>query len=209
MFTVAVLVAANVLPLIGVLVWDWTVLQVAGLYWLENLAIGAITILKFMFCTAGLSKPSEHVPKLFLIPFFALHYGLFCFVHGVFISFLLGGESGGVAENGPLASLQAMADQVLQQGGQWAILALAGSHLFSFAYNYIAKGEHQRISLRNLMMAPYSRIVVLHMAILLGAFVVIILGSPMFLLLILIAGKIVLDIKMHRREHQQTTPAVS
>ena len=59
------------------------------------------------------------------------------------------------------------------------------------------------------MMAPYGRIVVLHIAILFGAFAIMALGSPLFLLVLLIVGKIALDLKLHRRSHQKLNQANS
>jgi hypothetical protein len=53
------------------------------------------------------------------------------------------------------------------------------------------------------MMAPYGRIIVLHIAILFGAFVITAFGSPVFLLLLLIAGKIGLDAKLHLRSRKK------
>lgn len=53
------------------------------------------------------------------------------------------------------------------------------------------------------MAAPYGRIVVLHIAILFGALVITALGSPVFLLILLIIGKIVLDVKLHQRSHRK------
>ena len=54
-----------------------------------------------------------------------------------------------------------------------------------------------------LMMQPYGRIIVLHIAIIGGAFAIMLLGSPVFLLLILIGGKIWLDVKMHLLERRK------
>ena len=45
-----VLIGANLIPLFGVLVWDWSTFEVVILYWLENVIIGAINILKMMTC---------------------------------------------------------------------------------------------------------------------------------------------------------------
>ena len=57
-------------------------------------------------------------------------------------------------------------------------------------------------------MAPYGRIVVLHLAIIFGAFATMLLGSPVFLLVILVLGKIILDLKMHFRAHQKAASFV-
>ena len=53
------------------------------------------------------------------------------------------------------------------------------------------------------MVAPYGRIVVLHLAIIFGAFATMALGSPVYLLAILIVGKIMLDLKFHNRAHRK------
>jgi hypothetical protein len=52
------------------------------------------------------------------------------------------------------------------------------------------------------MFQPYGRIVVLHIAILLGAFAVLALGSNIGVLLILIVGKTALDLGFHVWERQ-------
>ena len=71
------------------------------------------------------------------------------------------------------------------------------------------KGERARVTVQQLMSAPYSRIVVLHLAILFGAWGVMLLNSPMPLLLLLIAGKIVLDVSAHITEHRKLDPGDS
>ena len=88
-----VLVAANLIPLWGVIFWDWDAFNVVLLYWSENIVVGFYNILKMAF--ARVSRPAEHLGKLFLIPFFSVHYGGFCAVHGFFVLMLFGkGESG-------------------------------------------------------------------------------------------------------------------
>ena len=62
-------------------------------------------------------------------------------------------------------------------------------------------GELERLSVKQLMAAPYGRIVILHVTIIAGAFATMALGQPIFLLVILIALKIGVDVVMHLREH--------
>jgi len=106
-----------------------------------------------------------------------------------------------------LDNMPELIGEAVAQGGIWAALALAISHLFSFATNFIGKGEYRRTAVPMLMMAPYGRIVVLHIAILFGAFAIMRLESPVFLLVLLIVGKIALDLKLHFRSHRKLSEA--
>ena len=213
------LVTANLVPVFGVLSWGWSLFEIVALYWFENVVIGAVNILKLATVTGEAGEPHErnlppdlrrpHAPgiarhgvKLFLIPFFTFHYGMFCFVHGMFVFTLLGGKDGGGLSGDPVSGMAAMIGEILGSGGSWFAFAVVASHLFSFGWNFIGKGEFRRMNAREVMKAPYGRIVVLHIAIVLGAFAIAALGSPTYLLLILIGGKILLDAKFHLRSHR-------
>ncbi len=67
------LVLANLMPLGGVFLFDWQVFDILMLYWAENVVIGVVNVLRM-----SVSGESE---KWFYIPFFIVHYGLFCFGH--------------------------------------------------------------------------------------------------------------------------------
>jgi len=45
-----VLVAVNLVPVVGVLFAGWSLLEVVALYWFENVVIGAINVLKMLTC---------------------------------------------------------------------------------------------------------------------------------------------------------------
>lgn len=195
------LLAANGLPLLGVLLWDWNLFNVVVIYWAENVIIGLINILKLISCASSNLEskdlPYKHGAKFFCVPFFAVHYGIFCLVHGVFVFVLLGGEDGGLdGLSGDWFEL------LLETGSLWAIVGLAMSHFFSFVRNYLIGGEYRRADLTTLMFQPYGRIIVLHLAILFGAFAIFLLGSPIWLLVLLVIGKTALDLAIHLLEHQ-------
>lgn len=226
------LVVANTLPMIGVLFWGWSTFAVVVVYWAENVIIGLINVLKMVVSSplseeADLSSLSDtaartriptkleetvdqrnvvarvhHAAKLFLIPFFILHYGMFCFVHGIFVFALFGREFNGVnlLEFWPHAY-----ERLTAEGLLWAVLALAASHLFSFLVNFIYHDEYRRVTAVELMALPYGRVVVLHVAILLGAFALVALGSPIWMLVLLIVGKTILDLKLHVAERRKNT----
>jgi hypothetical protein len=86
--------------------------------------------------------------------------------------------------------------------GLWLPLAvLLASHLFSFLWNYLYRGEFRRARLAELMVKPYGRVIVLHVTVLIGGFAAMALGSPLWALLLLLALKIGLDLKAHLKEH--------
>jgi hypothetical protein len=54
-----------------------------------------------------------------------------------------------------------------------------------------------------MMLAPYGRLVILHLTIILGAMATGWLGSPVGALLVLVGLKTVLDLYFHLREHRR------
>jgi uncharacterized membrane protein AbrB (regulator of aidB expression) len=82
------------------------------------------------------------------------------------------------------------------------LLALFVSHGISFVYHYFYKGEYVRAKVDYLMVQPYSRIMVMHVAIIAGGALSQAMGSPIGLLLILIILKTILDITLHLRQHK-------
>jgi hypothetical protein len=87
-----------------------------------------------------------------------------------------------------------------------ALLALFLSHGVSFVHNYLLKGEFAKASPQKLMISPYSRIVVMHVAIIAGAFLTMALGSPLGVLAVLIVLKTAIDVKLHLWEHKKAKP---
>lgn len=210
-----ILVAVNLGLLLGVILLDWSVFDIVFLYWAENLVIGVINVFKMIAANpdplSGLTdesgKPvSRRLPaeyrnsamgwavKLFIIPFFIVHYGGFCLGHGVFV-FALFNEAGEFG-NDLWSALPA-----LVTGGLGISLALlAASHLASFFLNYLGGGEYRRTSAAALMMRPYGRIVALHVTIILGGFLAMALGDHLLLLVVLVVLKTFVDLAMHGRE---------
>ena len=85
----------------------------------------------------------------------------------------------------------------------WGLLSLIASHGFSFYWNYVKNGEYQRASLQALMGQPYGRVMVLHLTVLFGGWIVMLLGSPVGALLVLVALKTAADWRGHRAERRK------
>jgi len=190
-----VLVAANLVPLAGVLFFGWSVFSTLLLFWVENVIVGAFNVLRML-----VAQPQIGVmwaAKLFMIPFFTFHYGMFVTVHGLFVLTLFGGGFSG--RGFPTAATFAHAVQVA--GIAPAAWGLALSHAVSFAFNYIGTGEYKSALVPALMFRPYGRVMVLHIVILGGGFLVATLGSPLIPLALLVVLKTGLDLFGHLREH--------
>lgn len=207
------LVLANMVPLFGVVQLDWDVGSIIVLYWMENLVIGGYAVLRMLV--------ARNIRALGYIAFFCLHYGGFCAIHGLFVLNLTGfaGDTGSIESGadwpGPLALLQMFAGlirrifAVAPEQFHWVVIAMIISHGVSFFLLYIGGGEYRDASTRKLMNAPYKRIVILHIAIIAGAVLVEKLGSPLGLLIALVALKTGMDIMLHRRSHATATPGVA
>ena len=192
---------ANALPIAGVLLLGWKVFPLVLLYWLENVVVGGFNVGKLLL--AQPQEPAYSVGKLFLIPFFIFHFGMFTLLHGVFVFALFGAKT--LPRFDSLAELPA-AIRAYHLG--WGVLALVVSHGLSFYWNYFENGEYRRASLPILMMQPYARLVVLHLAVLFGGWIVLTIGSPLLALLVLVALKTAADVRAHQAErHRFMEPA--
>jgi hypothetical protein len=194
--SVITIIVTNLVPIYGVLFMGWRVFPVMFLFWVENVIIGVSNVLKMALSSPG--SFGQWVAKIFMIPFFCIHYGMFTLVHGIFILVFFGGyaQQGSIMPGvndvfGLIGSLQI--------GG--AVLALILSHTVSFITNYIGKGEYKTANLSDLMAQPYGRVVILHLTIIIGGFLVMAVGAPVVGLIFLIVLKTFVDIKSHLKQH--------
>ncbi len=205
---VAALVVANAIPLAGVLFLGWNVWTILIVYWIENGIVGVFNVLK-MIKAQGVpegaqstwlinGRPAGDVGKVSIVPFFIMHYGIFWTVHGVFVLTLpvFGGISGDAADL--IGGIQ-----------PWSIvLATVGlfiSHGVSYSFNFLGRGEYLRVSAATQMFAPYGRLIVLHLTIIVGALAIGITGAPAVAVGILVVGKTVMDVGLHLAEHRRAT----
>ena len=180
------LVVANVVPLVGVVWFGWSLFGVMWLYWAENGVIGLYAMLRIL--AAG---GERHRQKLFMGPFFAVHFGTFWLVHGGFVVSLFG-EPG----RGPLTGFVV---DVPWEG----LLALVLSHGASFVLNYLGRGEWREASPTVEMFRPYGRVVLLHVVLIAGGFFVDALGGGVGALALLVGLKTALDLGVHLVGHRR------
>ncbi|MBU0980767.1 MAG: hypothetical protein KJ709_08235 [Nanoarchaeota archaeon] len=186
------LVAANLLPLLGVLFFNFSIASILILYWSESVIIGFFNVLKIILARIE-THTSGHLVKLFLVPFFMIHYGAFMLVHLVFL----------VAIGLVSSKLQNLNLSRLLLDVAIGFVLLSASHAYSFYANYIKKKEYNQADIIKLMFQPYARIAVMHVTIILGAFVVMSLKKPSFFLLPFLLLKIFFDVIWHMKERKK------
>ncbi|MEZ5960322.1 MAG: DUF6498-containing protein [Hyphomonadaceae bacterium] len=196
-------VGLNLIPVIGVLFWGWSAFALIVLYWLENLVIGVRTLAS-MIANAAVTGGVNWLGALFFGAFFTLHYGLFCFGHGIFVMALFGGSFYG--------------DSIIDLGGAVTALFATQTNLaIGFAsivawqvvqfIRFIVGGEVRRTNVIELMGAPYPRIIVLHISIIVGGFVLALLNQPVAGILVLALVKMGYDIADVLRDPKPTSQA--
>jgi hypothetical protein len=82
-------------------------------------------------------------------------------------------------------------------------LALAVSHGVSFWVNFLGKGEYRSATAQGQMWAPYGRMMVLHLTLLGGAFVLAEFGAPVGPIAVMVVVKTVLDLALHLWERER------
>lgn len=198
------LVAANLVPLVGVVAFGWGLHSLLVAYWLESGAIGAASVAKIRRAE-GVDDPtaipdwefngksaSSFVGKSngAIARFFVGHYGLFWAVHGLFVVVFYPSE---------FPTLQpAEVSAVLV-----AAIGLTVYHAISYRVNYIDGGEYERNGPVTLMVEPYSRVFVLHVTIVIGAIPISWFGAPAGAVAVMVLVKTIFDYRAHKREHER------
>jgi hypothetical protein len=233
--SVVLLIAFNLVPLIGVLAWGWNVATLLVLYWVENGIVGVLNVPKMLLARGpgqtelGVVKLTTTGPvsRVGQVLFFLVHYGMFWLVHGVFVFALPTFAAFGAFDAGAVIDPRfdsgfpvvgdLFGDPMRRASGPdmtavaWGALGLAISRGASFVVNFLGRREYLRVSVAEQMFAPYGRLLILHLTIILGAFLSLVLGSPVGAIAILVLIKTIVDLGFHIREHAaiSTRPATA
>lgn len=170
-----ILIISNLIPLLGVTFWNWDLSLVLFLYWCESGIIGFFNILKMKKCTS--KGPKE-------IGFFIAHFGGFIAGHLFFIISLFGKPKFDIFEL------------------FLALIFLFFSHFYSFIINFLKQKEYERIDIKSLFFAPYKRIIIMHLTLIFGAFLISITKWGVSALVLLIVLKTIADALAHLVSHR-------
>lgn len=219
------LVAANLIPVYGVLQLHWPVFSLLALFWIELVIIGMVTVLSMLYAPA--SGLFSRIGKLIAWPFFLVGYAIPILLYGIALAAIfqpdalnslgygLLGLSGVVQQPdlgihlgiGILATVLLLLDAV---GDGWfapvAIGALAASHLVAFFRHYGVRGELRDSSAGVRSFKPFGWLVLMHVIVVAGGSAAMSGDSPVWAPLLIIAVKTAVDLAAHLRQWSRLDP---
>jgi hypothetical protein len=191
------LIAANLLPVAGVWLWDWSPKQVFMVYALETVIVGLFTLLKMGIVTAvrktdtwynGPSRTKQS--GLFFLFFFLVHYGMFVAIQTeLFI------QVSGIGRSLHRGFFDFFIHWP-QYLGKDAYYMLAGffiSYGFSMYRDFIRTRQYRTIPMMLLMFQPYGRIIIQQFTVIFGS-LFLSFGAGKIFILIFAAVKICFEV---------------
>jgi hypothetical protein len=189
------LVAANLLPILGVGLGGWSVGNILLVYWAESGVVGVYTIAR-MLRVGG-------VRSLGTAAFFTVHYGGFMAGHLAFLLVILGGLGPHMSHPWDSTALGTLLDRE----ALLMLVALSASHGVSFVQNFLGGEEWRRTTATQEMFAPYPRIMLMHVAIIVGFGLAMMTGSAAGVLIVLVVLKTAVDLRGHWQERARRAGA--
>jgi hypothetical protein len=203
------LVALNIVPVVGVIQFGWRVHEIVFLYWIENIIVGLWNVMRIAKVEFN-PRPETAVPvtpfeqmgaKAMLIVFFFAHYGAFCAGHGEMLASFFpnaGGAKPGLAD--------VLVQTLSQPVGLLSVLAILLIHGYSYLRDFVGKREYLTMDVADLMMQPYKRVFVTQVFIMAGGMALQFFSGQAIAIIIFVASKIAVDVSAHRRERRQLAP---
>jgi hypothetical protein len=172
-------------------VWlgHWSVFALLGLYWFENATTGVIQYLKLRRA----ERAQSNRDGIGLSGFFAVHYGMFTFVHGLLVLVLFGFIMPGAREG----------------GANWwwfSALMVASSLIADYRRRFVRGDEARHASMARLMLEPYGRVAVLHVVVIVGGWLALSTQQPRSVLLLLIGLKLIVELWLTRPNTASSAP---
>ena len=181
------LIAANLLPVAGVWLWNWSPIEVFMVYALETVIVGIITLIKIGIATAvrrtdaWYNGPSQTKQSgLFFMFFFLVHYGMFVAIQtGIFI------QVSGIGKQFNIGFFDFFIHWP-QYIGQDAYYMLAGffiSYGFHMYRNFIRTKQYKTVPMMILMFQPYGRIFIQQITVILGSMFLVFGAGKIFIII--------------------------
>ena len=180
-----VLVAVNVLMLVAVVVFGWDLATLLMTFWAETAVIG-------FWALANVARSLGLRASIFVVPFFTLHFGGFMLGHLLFLGMFLGSGilSGTSVEVFDGVNIFDIAGKMIGK----VSLPILGLLFLAHGIGFFRQAGEDASKPGFGMGRTYGRVVVMHVSLILGAFIAVALGSPIWFLALLVVLKTAVDV---------------
>jgi len=194
------LIAANLIPVVGALFFDWNAKEIFLVYCLETIIIGILNLVKMGIVTAVRKKDKWYNNNsytmqsgLFFMFFFLIHYGLFVAVQmGIFF-----GVSGmGDGTDLTLFSFFYKWPELLTNDSVIMLAAFGIGYGFKMIYEFIRSGDYKTTPLMVIMFQPYGRIFIQQFTVILGS-IFLSFGAGKIFIIVFAATRIFFEIYLN------------
>lgn len=187
------LLLANATPIFGILFLGWNGYTLMFLYFAETLIVGIISAVKMI--VVGSRDSVKPVIKflLSLAPFL------------VFLLLIV--EINANLDTYDEASTFSLVVKVFWDGvvSTWfSLLAIALSHVFSFVFNFLGKQEYQRVTLDQLQVQPWRRVIIMWLSLIPAFMIFGWVPIPYVVPIALLLMKTLFDLAEHREQRVQS-----
>ncbi len=224
------LVLVNIIPALGVLFFDWDVFVIVGIYWAETIIVGFYALLKFVFAQTQIVSIRK---KLMVTPLFLLLFGWFISAFGIFIIFFFvvfpseflkdptltlpmpENDLFKVHWPGPLLLFQLGIESgriiyyTMPKRAIFVVFCLMISHGLSFIIDYILRGGRNYRNFRIEMRDPVARVLILHISLMIGGFLILIFKPHVTILVCMVLLKCLIDAKLYLSQQKKGKITVS
>ncbi len=191
------IIAANLLPVIGVFVWDWSPVEVFMVYALETVIVGLFTLLK-MGIAGTVQGPgnwysagkSTKQPVIFFMLFFLVHYGMFVAIQtGLFV------RVSGIGSKYDIGFFDFFIHwpRYLGPDAWYMLIGFIISYGFSLIWDFLRPGKYKTTPIMMLMFQPYGRIFIQQFTVIFGS-MFLSLGAGKIFIIIFAAVKIFFEV---------------
>lgn len=182
----------NAIPLFGVLFLNWDPLSVFALYMIETMILGLVQVFRLSFAKKifnfkGSQLQQGGLPAGCLVPFFILHFGMFVGIQSILIFNAPG--------SGFLGGFKVFFSY-FREPYTWAIGAMLLFALTEFLNEILHPEQAGVKNMMDLMMRPYSRVIVQQFVVIIGGMFLNIAGLALGLVIVFVLVKTASDLLM-------------
>ena len=180
------LIAANLLPVIGVWAWNWDPKEMFLIYCLETIIIGILNLVRMAIVSLVKGKDTWYAngqatqqSGLLFMVFFLFHYGMFVAVQmAIFFSVSGIGKEAGIS----MFNFFYKWPELLHYDAMIVLGIFVLGYFYKMIIEFVMLGEHRTTSMMQLMFQPYGRIFIQQITVILGSMFLMLGGGKIFIL---------------------------